>query len=334
MMLIRTYRVRGHLAAELDPLGLSRRELPGDLTPEYHGFTGVDLDRPVYLGGTLGLESATVREIVEILRQNYCGHIGLEYMPPRRCRGAPLPPERMEGRDAGVNFTPEGKKAILAKVIEAEQWEKFLGRKYVGTKRFGLDGGESMIPALENIIKYGGAMGVREIVIGMSHRGRLNVLANVMQKPYRAIFSDLPAAPRTRGCRRVGRRQISSRHVDRPRVRRQPGPSEPGAQSQPSGSGRPRSCSARRAPSRPRSTISHATRCCRSCCMATRIRGPRHRHGCFGFRACADTIPAARSTSCQQPGRVHHEPAIRAIVTLSVRHRQDGAGADPARERR
>src|SRR3546814_5914609 len=96
----------------------------------------------------------------------------------------------MEGRDKEIHFTGEGKRAILNKVIEAEQYEKFLGRKYVGTKRFGLDGGESMIPELEAVIKYGGQYGVREIVIGMAHRGRLNVLANVMGKPFRAIFHE------------------------------------------------------------------------------------------------------------------------------------------------
>jgi len=98
--------------------------------------------------------------------------------------------DRMEGADKGVDFTAEGKKAILGKVIEGEQWEAFLAKKYVGTKRFGLDGGEAMIPALEAIIKYGGAYGVKEIVYGMAHRGRLNVLANVMAKPYRAIFHE------------------------------------------------------------------------------------------------------------------------------------------------
>ena len=190
MMLIRTYRVRGHLAAELDPLGLARRDLPADLSPEYHGFSAADLDRTVHLGGTLGLQRATVRELVEILRRNYCGHVGLEYMHIGDIEERRFLQDRMEGRGKDISFSPEGKKAILSKVIEAEQWEKFLGRKYVGTKRFGLDGGESMIPALENVIKYGGAVGVREIVIGMAHRGRLNVLANVMQKPYRAIFSE------------------------------------------------------------------------------------------------------------------------------------------------
>ena len=190
MMLIRTYRVRGHLAADLDPLGLHRGEMPPDLKPEFHGFTGEALDRPVWLGGALGLERATVREVVDILRRNYCGTVGLEYMHINDLEERRFLQERMEGREAEIRFTPEGKQAILTKVIQAEQWEKFLARKYVGTKRFGLDGGESMVPALEAVIKYGGQFGVAEIVIGMAHRGRLNVLANVMGKPYRAIFSE------------------------------------------------------------------------------------------------------------------------------------------------
>ncbi|BAI97266.1 2-oxoglutarate dehydrogenase subunit E1 [Sphingobium sp. TA15] len=187
-MLIRTYRVRGHLAANLDPLGLTQRDLPADLTPEYHGLN--DLDKKVYLGGTLGLQYATVREIVAILRANYCGNVGLEYMHIADVEERRFLQERLEGKDKEIHFTPEGKRAILAKVIHAEQYEKFLGRKYVGTKRFGLDGGESMIPALEAIIKYGGAQGVREIVYGMAHRGRLNVLANVMAKGFRVIFHE------------------------------------------------------------------------------------------------------------------------------------------------
>ncbi|MGB5077552.1 MAG: 2-oxoglutarate dehydrogenase E1 component [Sphingorhabdus sp.] len=190
MMLVRTYRVRGHLAANLDPLGLSKQDIPADLTPEYHGFSGPDLDKRVYVGGTLGLEWTTVRELVDTLRANYCGPVGLEYMHISDVEERRFLQERMEGKDAAIQFTPEGKKAILGKVIEAEQYEKFLGRKYVGTKRFGLDGGEAMIPALEAVIKYGGSLGVREIVYGMPHRGRLNVLANVMAKPYRIIFHE------------------------------------------------------------------------------------------------------------------------------------------------
>ena len=190
MMLIRTYRVRGHLAADLDPLGLSQRELPEDLKTEYFGFTDADLDKKIFLGGSAGFEWATLRELVDTLRANYCGHVGLEYMHIADVEERRFLQERMEGRDKAIQFTTDGKKAILNKVIEAEQWEKFLGKKYVGTKRFGLDGGEAMIPALESVIKYGGQYGVREIVFGMAHRGRLNVLANVMAKPFRVIFHE------------------------------------------------------------------------------------------------------------------------------------------------
>ncbi|MCH2239406.1 MAG: 2-oxoglutarate dehydrogenase E1 component [Sphingomonadales bacterium RIFCSPHIGHO2_01_FULL_65_20] len=190
MMLIRTYRVRGHLAADLDPLGLSQQELPADLTPEYHGFVGAELDEPVFLGGTMGFESATVRQLIDTLRANYCGKVGLEYMHISDVEERRFFQDRMEGIDKVIEFSENGKKAILSKVIEAETFENFLAKKYVGTKRFGLDGGESMIPALEAVIKYGGQLGLKEIVYGMPHRGRLNVLANVMAKPYRVIFHE------------------------------------------------------------------------------------------------------------------------------------------------
>jgi 2-oxoglutarate dehydrogenase E1 component len=190
MMLIRTYRVRGHLAADLDPLRLTPREVPADLTAEYHGFSDDDLDRPIWLCGALGFEQATVREIVQVLQRNYCGHVGLEYMHINDVEERRFLQVRMEGKDAEITFTPEGKQSILTKVIHAEQWEKFLARKYVGTKRFGLDGGEGAVPALEAVIKYGGLMGVTEIDVGMAHRGRLNVLSNVMGKPAQAIFHE------------------------------------------------------------------------------------------------------------------------------------------------
>ncbi|NUR44598.1 MAG: 2-oxoglutarate dehydrogenase E1 component [Sphingomonas sp.] len=190
MMLIRTYRVRGHLAADLDPLRLTRREVPADLTAEYHGFSDDDLDRPIWLCGALGFGQATVREIVSVLQRNYCGHVGLEYMHINEVEERRFLQDRMEGKDAEIQFTPEGKQSILTKVIHAEQWEKFLARKYVGTKRFGLDGGEGAVPALEAVIKYGGLMGVTEIDVGMAHRGRLNILSNVMGKPAQAIFHE------------------------------------------------------------------------------------------------------------------------------------------------
>ena len=190
-MLIRTYRVRGHLAANLDPLGLTSRDLPADLTPEYHGFvTPEDQARKVFIGGPLGLEYTTIAELVSILRANYCGNVGVEYMHINDVAERRFIQDKLEGRNKEIQFTDLGKKAILTKIIEAEQFEKFLGRKYVGTKRFGLDGGEAMIPAMESIIKVGGSNGINEIVFGMPHRGRLNMLGNVMQKPFRVIFHE------------------------------------------------------------------------------------------------------------------------------------------------
>jgi 2-oxoglutarate dehydrogenase E1 component len=187
-MLIRNCRTRGHLAAKLDPLELvTRREHP-ELRPRTYGFTKADYDRPIYIGGAFGLEFATLREILAILRHTYSGHIGVEYMHISDPEQRSWLQERIEGRE--VAFTPEGKKAILKKLIEAESFERFLDVKYTGTKRFGLDGAESIVPALEQIIKRGGQLGLSEIVIGMPHRGRLNVLANVMAKPYRAIFNE------------------------------------------------------------------------------------------------------------------------------------------------
>jgi 2-oxoglutarate dehydrogenase E1 component len=136
------------------------------------------------------MERASVRRLVETLQRNYCGKVGVEYMHINDVDERRWIQERIEGPDKVIQFTLNGKTAILNKVIEAEEWEKFLARKYVGTKRFGLDGGESMIPAMEALIKYGGAKGVRDMVIGMAHRGRLNMLGNVMAKPFQAIFHE------------------------------------------------------------------------------------------------------------------------------------------------
>src|SRR5256885_6925330 len=171
MMLIRTYRVRGHLAADLDPLGLYKREIPADLTPAWHGFTDADLDRPIFICGVLGFETATVREIVRVLQATYCGHIGFEYMHINEVKERRFIQDRIESADDTVQFTPEGKQSILTKVIQAEQWEKFLARKYVGTKRFGLDGGEGAVPALEAVIKYAGAVRGAGTDLSLAHRG-------------------------------------------------------------------------------------------------------------------------------------------------------------------
>ena len=139
-----------------------------------------------------------MREIVPVLQANYCGTVGLEYMHINDLEERRFLQDRMEGKDAAISFTPEGKQSILAKVIQGEQWEKFLAKKYVGTKRFGLDGGESDDPGAGSDHQIWRPDGVREIIFGMAHRGRLNVLANVMGKPYRAIFHEFAGGAPTR----------------------------------------------------------------------------------------------------------------------------------------
>jgi 2-oxoglutarate dehydrogenase E1 component len=197
LMLIRAYRARGHFHANLDPLGLQPQPREEELEPSAYGFTEADLDRPIFLDKVLGLEFGTVREIVAILRRTYCQTLGVEFLHISDGEQKGWIQERIEGPDKEITFTREGKRAILTKLVEAEGFEKFADLKFTGTKRFGLDGGESMIPALEQIIKRGGALGVREIVIGMAHRGRLNVLAQVMGKPHRAIFHEFKGGSST-----------------------------------------------------------------------------------------------------------------------------------------
>ncbi len=191
LMMIRAYRVRGHLAADLDPLRLREPEPHPELDPATYGFvTDADRKRRIFLDGVLGMDWGTIDEILAILKRTYCGHLGYEFMHISDPAQKAWLQERIEGPDKEVAFTSIGKKAILARLVEAEVFEKFLHAKYTGTKRFGLDGGESVIPALEQVIKRGGQMGVEFIQMGMAHRGRLNVLANVLGKPYRVIFHE------------------------------------------------------------------------------------------------------------------------------------------------
>ncbi|NBE06537.1 2-oxoglutarate dehydrogenase E1 component [Paragemmobacter ruber] len=190
LMIIRAYRIRGHLVADLDPLGMRETTPHPELDPASYGFTDADMDRPIFIDNVLGLEMASMRQIIDIVKRTYCGTFALQYMHISDPEQASWLKERIEGYGKEIAFTREGRRAILNKLVEAEGFEKFLHVKYMGTKRFGLDGGEALIPAMEQIIKRGGALGVKEIVIGMPHRGRLSVLANVMAKPYRAIFHE------------------------------------------------------------------------------------------------------------------------------------------------
>ena len=188
--LIRAYRLRGHLLAKLDPLGLKETEYLEELHPEYYGFKKEDYSRNIFLNGVTNKKNSNISEILKFLNKTYCGNIGYEYMHLSNPTERIWLRKRIEEEDDPIKFTKNGKEAILNKLIQAEGFEKFLAKKYVGTKRFGLDGAETLIPALEQIIKIGGQSNIKEVKIGMPHRGRLNVLANVLQKSYKRIFNE------------------------------------------------------------------------------------------------------------------------------------------------
>ena len=188
--LIRAYRIRGHLIANLDPLGMMERKYLHELHPEDHGFKKEDYNKKIFLHSYLDKSYASINELISFLKSIYCSSIGVEYMHITDPVEKIWFRERMEKEENQLKFTDNGKKNILNKLIQAEGFEKFLALKFVGTKRFGLDGAESLIPALEQIIKRGGQLNVKEVKIGMSHRGRLNVLANLLQKSYKRMFNE------------------------------------------------------------------------------------------------------------------------------------------------
>jgi 2-oxoglutarate dehydrogenase E1 component len=191
LMLIRSYRIRGHLKAKLDPLGLVPDAPHPELDPKTYGFGDGDWDRPIYINNVLGLgDTTTLRQVMERLHRTYCGSIGVEYMHISDPDQKAWIQERIENVENTTEFTVKGQQTILERLVEAEQLEKYLHVKFVGTKRFGLDGGEAMIPAMEQILKRGGQLGVRDVAIGMPHRGRLNTLVHILQKSYTALLSE------------------------------------------------------------------------------------------------------------------------------------------------
>jgi 2-oxoglutarate dehydrogenase E1 component len=190
LMLIRSYRVRGHLEAQLDPLGLQVTPAHPELSAKFWGFEEADLDRPIFIDKVLGLETATIRQIMERLRATYCGHIGVEFMHIQDPDQKSWIQQRIEGAPWAGSFGADDKRKLLTQLTEAEGFEAFCAKKYVGTKRFGLEGGESTIPAVLASIETAAGQGVNEIAIGMAHRGRLNVLVNVVQKPFVQVFSE------------------------------------------------------------------------------------------------------------------------------------------------
>lgn len=195
IMLIRAYRARGHLVCDLDPLGLRKEGYHPELDPAHYGFEAGDYNREIFIDGVLGLQSATLTEIVQVLKETYCGTIGVEFMHLTDPEEKSWVQERIEEPHNKTEFTTNGKRAIYQRLVAAEGFEKFLHVKYPGTKRFGLDGGESLIPCIEQIMKRGGQLGLKEICVGMAHRGRLNVLTNVMGKSFTAMFSEFQGNP-------------------------------------------------------------------------------------------------------------------------------------------
>ena len=190
IMLIRAYRINGHLLAKVDPLNLQEQNIHPELDPKTYGFTDDDWDRPIFIDYVLGMESATLRQIMEIVKETYCGSIGIEFMHVQDPAQKAWIQERIESIRNATEFTNRGKKAIYERLVGAETFEQFLHKKYAGTKRFGLDGSESVVPAIEQILKRGSQLGMKEVVIAMAHRGRLNLLYNILNKPFRAIISE------------------------------------------------------------------------------------------------------------------------------------------------
>lgn len=195
LQLIRAYRERGHLIASLDPLEMKPRDYHPELDPTHYGFSDSDYDRPIFINGVLGHQTATLRDIISQLRATYAGNIGVEFLHLSDPTEKDWIQERIEGARNQTDFTVDGKRAILQRLTAAECFEKFLNIKYTGTKRFGLDGGEALIPAIEQVIKRGAQLGIEEVIFGMAHRGRLNVLTNVLGKPFTAVFSEFQGNP-------------------------------------------------------------------------------------------------------------------------------------------
>ena len=189
-LLIRAYRIAGHLKADLDPLNLTEKKYIPDLDPKTYGLNDSEMEKEVFIDGVFGINEIRLDELIKILEKYYCGKIGTQFMHIQDKEQRDWIMDKIENIKPEEIFTDKGKKAILERLTAAEFFETFLDKKYTGTKRFGLEGGESLIPALEQILKYGGKNGIEEVVLGMPHRGRLNVLANFMGKPFSAIFSE------------------------------------------------------------------------------------------------------------------------------------------------
>ena len=189
LRLIRAYRINGHLIANLDPLNLHKKNYHPELDYKSYGFSENDLDREIFIDGSLGLETATLNEIIQILNKTYASSIGVEFLHIQSVEQKQWVQERIEEVHNKTNFTTQGKKAIFQRLVESELFEQYLDKKFLGTKRYGVEGGESMIPGIEQIVKQSCLAGVQDIYFGTAHRGRLTLLATVLGMPYRGILS-------------------------------------------------------------------------------------------------------------------------------------------------
>ena len=189
LRIIRAFRINGHLIADLDPLNISKKDFHPELDYKSYGFTNNDLDRDIFIDGSLGLERATLKEILKILKETYSSSIGVEFLHMQSVEQKQWVQERIEEVRNKTSFTIEGKKAIFNRLVESELFEQFLDTKFLGTKRYGIEGGESMLPGIEQIVKQSCLVGVENIFIGTAHRGRLTLLTTVLGMSYKAILS-------------------------------------------------------------------------------------------------------------------------------------------------
>ena len=189
LRLIRAFRINGHLIADLDPLKILEREYPPELDYKSYGFTDSDLDREIFVDGSLGLDRGKLKDIIRILKETYCASIGVEFLHIQQADQKQWVQERIEEVRNKTNFTTEGKKAIYKRIVESELFEQFLDKKFLGTKRYGIEGGESMIPGIEQIVKQACIAGIEDIIIGTAHRGRLTLLSSVLEMSYKNILS-------------------------------------------------------------------------------------------------------------------------------------------------
>ncbi len=337
LMMIRAYRMRGHLYANLDPLGLEPQRDHEELHPSTYGFQESDYDRKIFIDHGARLEYATVREMLAILRRTYCGTIGFEFVHISDPAEKSWIQERVEGPDKEIQFTREGKRAILGKLIEAEGFENFFDVKYTGAKRFGLDGAEAMIPALEQIIKRGGQLGLKEIALGMAHRGRLNVLSQVMGKPHRVIFHEFKGGSASpddlegSGDVKYHLGASSDREFDGNSVHLSltANPSHLEIVD-------PVVLGKVRAKQDQLNDLDRAVELCRSSSTATPLLPAKvlWRKLLRSFRSSRSQDRRLSAFHRQQPDRLHHLSALFALVALSVGRRQADRSANLSRQRR